>query len=147
MRRELLAIVAALVSALGACASNTGYKYTFDPAANFSGGAKTYTWVTSLPKYSPSSPLEEYIQFSADKVLEAKGWKRVADGPQLVFSVNFEQERFDTYQLRLLNLRATRNDTGDAIWRGTAVGSIDGNAASSELKETVKQILSTFPPS
>jgi hypothetical protein len=145
MRRLAVLATLAVGVAVGGCTSTVSYKYTFDPSANFA-GEKTYAWVNSSPTYSPSSPLEEYIQFNADKVLEAKGWRKVAERPELVFSVSVEHETLSTYQLRLVNLRAARNGTGDAVWRGTASGSIDSNAASSELRDAVSKILANFPP-
>jgi hypothetical protein len=144
MRRLAVLATLAVGVAVSGCTSTVSYKYTFDPSANFA-GAKTYAWINSSPMYSPSSPLEEYIQFNADKALEAKGWKKVADRPELVFSVSVEHEALSAYQLRLVNLRAARN-TGEAVWRGTASGSIDSNAASSELRDAVNKILANFPP-
>jgi Domain of unknown function (DUF4136) len=142
-----LAVLASLAMAVaaGGCSNTVSYKYTFDPSVNFA-GAKTYAWINAAAGYSPSSPLEEYIQFNADKVLETKGWKKVADKPELVFSVSVEHETLSAYQLRLVDLRAVRKDTGDAVWRGTAFGSIDSNAASPELRDAVSKILATFPP-
>jgi hypothetical protein len=144
MRRLAVLATLAVGVAVSGC-TGTVYKYIFDPSVNFA-GAKTYAWINSSPVYSPSSPLEEYIQFSADKVLEAKGWRKVPDRPELVFSVTVEHEALSAFQLRLVNLRAARKDTGDAVWRGTASGSIDGNAASSELRDAVNKILANFPP-
>ena len=148
MRSSMLAVLATLAAgvALTACSSTINYKYTFDPSVNFA-GPKTYEWINPSQGNSPSSPLEEYIRFNADRVLEAKGWKKVADRPELVFSVSLEHDLLSSYQLRLVSLRAARKDTGDAVWRGTAFGSIDGNAGSPELRDAVKQILTSFPPS
>ncbi len=144
--RSMAVVALAAAVALGGCASVT-YKYTYDPAATFS-GAKTYQWARSTSYAGPDALLDGNVRFHADRALEAKGWKKVADQPELVFSPSFEYEimTIDRYQLRLLNLRASRPDTGEPVWRGTAQGSIDASATSGELKAAVNGIVATFPP-
>ena len=147
MRKHRVAAVAALAvwAALCGCFGTIDYKYTYDPAANFS-GQKTYEWVTQ-PSYStPHAPLQDYVLFTADRALEAKGWKKVSDQPELLFAVDLDFDTYDGYQLRGVTLRASRRDTGVSVWRGSALGKIDGSATSPDLQDAVNKILSTFPP-
>jgi len=147
MRKPTVAVLAALAvgAALSGCMSTIDYKYTYDPAANFA-GSKTYAWVAPSLSATPHALLEDYVQFNADRALEAKGWKKVSGQPELLFAIGLEFDTYDGYQLRAVTLRASRRDTGEPLWRGSALGRIDGNAASPDLQDAVNKILSTFPP-
>jgi hypothetical protein len=133
--------------ALTACSSSM--KYTYDPGVSFS-GPKTYQWATQ-PSYSSSqdSLLEANVRFLADKDLAAKGWTKAEQG-ELVFSINGNYPYYYTYESRWvltqLELRAVRRDDGKAVWRGAAAGNIDTSATSSDLKDAVNGIMSSFPP-
>ena len=65
-----------------------------------------------------------------------------------MFSTSFDYEtaNLDRYMLQQLTVRAARRDSGEPVWRGTAQGSIDTSATSSDLKNAVNGILSSFPP-
>ena len=147
MCKPTVAVVVALAvgAALTGCIGTIDYKYTYDPAATFS-GSKTYAWATPSLSATTHAPLEDYVRFNADRALEAKGWKRVSDQPELLFATVLELDTYDGYQLRSVTLRASRRDTGETVWRGSALGRIDGSATSPELQDAVNRILSTFPP-
>ncbi len=147
----LLVVLAALagVATLTACSSSM--RYTYDPGVNFS-GAKTYQWAPPSYNWSHDSLLEANVRFYADRDLEAKGWKKVSDQPELLFSINGNGNYtyYYTYESRWvlsqLELRAVRRDDGRTVWRGAASGNIETSATSSDLKDAVNGILSSFPP-
>jgi hypothetical protein len=129
-------------------------KYTYDPGASFS-GAKTYQWAARPLLYGSTQDdlLEANVRFNADQALEAKGWKKVSDQPELLFSIAGDY-RYEVvsgvssshWVLTQLELRAARRDDGRAVWRGAASGEIDTSATSSGLRDAVNGILSSFPP-
>ena len=89
------------------------------------------------------------VQFLADPLLEKKGFRRVTATPDLVISVrldNYPYSSADSYELRLLSLNVYRADGQTLIWRGTASGSINTDAASGDLNKAVQDILAGFPP-
>ena len=149
-----LAVLAALAGVITLTGCSSSMKYTYDPGVNFS-GAKTYQWAARPLLYGSTQDdlLEANVRFDADRVLEAKGWKKVSDQAELVFSTdgNYKYEAVagvsgSHWVLTHLELRAARRDDGKAVWRGAASGEIDTSASSSDLKEAVSRILSTFPP-
>ena len=144
-----LVVLAALagITTLTACSSSM--KYTYDPGVNFS-GPKTYQWAAQ-PLYSSSqdSLMEANVRFYADKDLEAKGWTK-SEQAEIVFSINDNYPYYSSYESRWvltqLELRAVRRGDGKAVWRGAASGNIDTSATSSELRDAVNGIMSSFPP-
>ncbi len=129
-------------------------RYTYDPGVNFS-GAKTYQWAARPRLYSSTQDglLEANVRFNADRALGAKGWNKVSDQPELVFSIdgNYKYEVVSGvpgshWVLSQLELRAARRDDGRDVWRGAASGEIDTSATSSDLRDAVNGILSSFPP-
>lgn len=149
-----LVVLAALagVITLTACSSST--RYIYDPGVSLS-GAKTYQWAARPLLYSSTQDglLEANVRFDADQTLEAKGWKKVSDQPELLFTMdaNYKYEVVSGasgshWVLTQLELRAARRDDGRAVWRGAASGEIDTSATSSGLRDAVNGILSSFPP-
>jgi hypothetical protein len=130
----------------GGCA--TQINHTYDPSTNF-GPLKSYAWAPGSPPYSPNSLVEANVQSLADPLLEKKGFKRVAGSPDLVISVkleNYPAATSGSYEVRTLDLNVYRADGQTLIWRGTASGSINTDAASGDLRNAVQGILATFPP-
>ncbi len=145
-----LVVLAALVGVTTLTACSSSLRYTYDPGATFS-GAKTYQWVQSSYNSPQDSLLEANVRFYADRDLEAKGWKKVSDQPELLFSIgingNYTYYIYESgWVLSQLELRAARRDDGTAVWRGAASGDIDTSATSSNLKDAVNGIMSSFPP-
>jgi hypothetical protein len=89
------------------------------------------------------------VQYQADQVLEKKGFRKTAENPDMLVSVNYENEigiNQYGYQLRMLTLNVQKADVKQLIWRGTATGTINADAASGDLKNAVEGILKNFPP-
>jgi len=66
-----------------------------------------------------------------------------------VITMNYESGIYlnqDSYKLRMLTLNIFRDRDKELVWRGTAFGTIDTDAASGDLKQAVQDILSNFPP-
>jgi len=144
MGARIAAVALAAGFAIGGCSSTI--KYTYDPVASFS-GAKTYQWAPASSSSAKDALLEDNVRFSAERALEAKGWKK-SEQPELVFAMSYDYEiaTTDRYLVQQLTLRAARRDSGEPVWRGTAQGSIDTSASSGDLKSAVNGILSSFPP-
>jgi hypothetical protein len=160
MGKERLAfLVTVFISALmmGGCA--TAIKYSYDTKANFSEG-KSYTWAQSSAIYQRDPLLEANVQALTDQLLSQKGFSRTSEKADLIISTSYE---FDSgsyqyssqysYQLRLLNLNIYRisltkenaMENKELVWRGTAFGTINTDAASDDLNKAVQGILSNFP--
>jgi hypothetical protein len=88
------------------------------------------------------------VQFFADQVLEQKGFKKTSENPDMLISIETEYEigSYDGYQLRMLTLKIVQRESKELIWRGTAPGTINADAASNELKSAVQNVLAKFPP-
>jgi hypothetical protein len=89
------------------------------------------------------------IKFFADQVLEQKGFKKTSEKPDLLISTDNEYGIYsfnDGYELKTLNLNIYRTEGNELIWRGTALGGINTDAASSDLKNAVSDVLAKFPP-
>lgn len=146
-RRGFVMVV--LVSAaliLSGCA--TSYNHSFDPATGF-GGLKTYGWVSSGITGASSDLIVKNVQYYADQALEAKGFRKTAENPDMLLSVQYENEiGIDEYgyRLRMLTIGIQKADGKQSIWRGTATGSISTDAGSGDLKSAVQGILAKFPP-
>jgi len=168
--KERLALTTALflsVLITGGCA--TSIKYLYDTKTSFP-EQKSYTWAPSSAMYRQDPLLEANVQALADQLLAQKGLTMVPGKSDLMISVSYE---FDStfyqysYQLRALTLNVyrTRRDmpsssdtpkmsmhkenafeNKELVWRGTAFGCINTDAASGDLKKAVQGILSNFPP-
>jgi hypothetical protein len=142
-------VMAVLVSAaiiLSGCA--TSYNHSFDPAMGY-GGLKSYSWVSSGITGASSDLVVKNVQYVADQALEAKGFRKTAENPDMLISVQYENEigiNEYGYQLRMLTIGIQKADSRQIIWRGTATGSISTDAASGDLKKAVQGILAKFPP-
>jgi hypothetical protein len=60
--------------------------------------------------------------------------------------MNYETDYSEPYKLRFLNLYIYRTQGKGIIWQGTAGGTINADAASSDLADAVRKILTNFPP-
>ncbi len=141
-------IVTVLIAAgvmLAGCA--TTFNHSFDPAASYT-GLKSYGWATGSA--GPAQDLVvKNVQYHADQVLEKKGFRKTAESPDMLITISYEHEigvNQYGYQLRMLTLSIQKADGRQAIWRGTATGSINADAASNDLKSAVEGILKNFPP-
>ncbi len=131
---------------MGGCA--TTIKHSYDARTNFA-EQKSYAWAKSSSSYQPDRLLETNVQGLADPVLARKGFARVSEQSDLVITMNYEYDIYDQrngYRLRMLNLNIYRTGNKELVWRGTAFGTIDTDAASSDLKEALEGILTNFPP-
>ncbi|HET6515195.1 MAG TPA: DUF4136 domain-containing protein [Thermodesulfovibrionales bacterium] len=169
--RTLALIATVLVSVLIMAGCATSIKYSYDARTSFS-EQKNYAWGPSSGLYSRDPLLEANVQVFADQLLAQKGFTRTSDKADLLISMSYE---FDTgiyqynynYELRMLtlNIYKIRNDVPlgsemskmsmhreistenkELVWRGTAYGTINSDAASKDLKQAVQEILSNFPP-
>jgi hypothetical protein len=139
----LLAIIFGAGMFLGGCAATINYSY--DPVADFSTGKK-YSWATGSSEYRQDSLIEKNVRYYADQSLKDKGFTLTSDKADFVISMNYTSDYSDPYKVRLLNLYVYRTQGKELIWQGTAEGTIKADAASPELAEAVKKILTNFPP-
>ena len=134
---------------LGGCYGGYGAKYIYDPGTSFS-GLKSYAWTNTASGLGRKESLvATNVQFVADQVLEQKGFKKTSENPDMLISIETESEigAFnDGYQLRMLTLNIYRRESKELIWRGTAPGAINTDAASNDLKNAVRDVLAKFPP-
>jgi hypothetical protein len=128
---------------LGGCAAKINYSY--DPAADFS-TVKNYSWESQMYTYRQNLLIEKNVRYYADQSLMEKGFILNSDKPDFVIAMNYETEYSDPYKLRFLNLYIYRAQSKGMIWQGTAGGTINADAASSDLADAVKKILTNFPP-
>jgi hypothetical protein len=139
-----VALLAAAV--LGGCSST---KYIYDPGTDFS-GFKSYAWASASAMGRRESLVAANVQFFADQVLEQNWIKKTSENPDLLIAIDTEYElgsySNDGYQLRMLTLKIYQRESKEIIWRGTAPGTINTDAASSDLKSAVQSVLAKFPP-
>jgi hypothetical protein len=128
---------------LGGCAATINY--TYDPMAEFSTG-KNYSWASGWSANRQDPLIEKNVRYYADQSLKDKGFSLTPDKPDFIISMNYESEYSDPYRLRFLNLYVYRTQGKELIWQGTAQGTIKADAASPDLAEAVKKILTNFPP-
>ncbi|NPV04032.1 MAG: DUF4136 domain-containing protein [Syntrophaceae bacterium] len=146
MRR--FGVAAALLAAgimIAGCAATINHAY--DPAANFT-GLKSYNWAAGGTG-SGRDLVVKNVQYHADRVLEKKGFRRTAENPDMLITISYENEIGISeygYRLRMLTLAIQKADGRQAIWRGTATGSISADAGSGDLQSAVEAILKSFPP-
>ncbi len=141
-------VVQTLVIALAflICACGPAVKYTYDPAASFSG--RSYNWVGQAAPAWQDSLVESNVRFTADKELGKKGFT-ISDKPDFLISTSYEYESGYYpmgYKLQALSLNISRADTKNVLWRGTVSDCIKTDAGSSDLRKAVQKILSKFPP-
>jgi len=140
--------VAALVAAgvvLAGCAAT--FNHAYDPAASYE-GLKSYGWAEGNAGLAQDI-VAKNVRYHADRVLEKKGFRRTSENPDLLVSVQYENEigiNEYGYRLRMLTLVIQKADGRQAIWRGTATGSISADAASGDLRSAIEGILAKFPP-
>jgi Domain of unknown function (DUF4136) len=169
-RKERLALIATVslsVLLIGGCA--TAIKYSYDTKTSFP-ELKSYTWAPSSAVNKQDPLLEANVQALADQLLAQKGLTMMQGKSDLVLSMSYEFESSlyqYSYQLRSLTLNVykirldmpspsrtatmsmhTDNtlENKELVWRGTAFGTINTDAASGDLKQAVQGILSNFPP-
>ncbi len=143
---SIITVLLAAAFTLAGCAATINY--TFDPTASFA-GLKTYSWTTTEIQGQANDLVVKNVQYLADQVLEKKGLRKATDNPDVLISVSYENEiGIDQYgyQLRMLTLGIQKTDGKQLIWRGTATGTINADAAADDLKSTVEKILKGFPP-
>ena len=126
---------------IGGCAATINYSY--DPLADFS-TFKNYNWVQEASRQDPL--IEKNVRYDADKYLKDKGFTLAPDKPEFLISMNCPPDYYDAYKLRFLNLYVYRTPGRELIWQGTAEGTIKADAASPDLADAVKNILTNFPP-
>jgi hypothetical protein len=142
-------LIGALVLAVlivGGCAK--AIKYSYDISTPFS-GLNSYKWEPSSPPYRQDSLLEANVQFLADQALEKKGFSKTSGKPDLLVSMSYEYEVSNSkysYQLRMMTLNIYKSENKELIWRGSAFGPINTDAASEDLSQAVQDILLNFPP-
>ena len=141
-----IALLLAASILLAGCAATINY--VFDPTASFA-GLKTYNWAEAGNQGASSDLVVKNVQYLADQVLDKKGLRKTVENPDVLISVSYENEiGIDQYgyQLRMLTLGIQKTDGKQLIWRGTATGTVNADAASGDLKSTVEKILKGFPP-
>ena len=141
-------IFVALLTAMIILGGCSGVKYIYNPSTSFS-GLNSYAWTTASGQGRQESLVVTNIKFFADQVLQQKGFKKTSEKPDLLISTSNEYEMStfnDGYQLRMLTLNIYRRESKEPIWRGTAPGYINTDAASNDLKNAVWDVLAKFPP-
>ncbi len=168
--RERLALIMTVflsVLIMGGCA--TAIKYSYDTKTSFP-ELKSYTWAPSSAMNRQDPLLETNVQVLADQLLTQKGFTRMSEKPDLMMSMSYEFENGIyqySYQLRMLTLniykikrdmpspsdmpkmsmqKENATENKELVWRGTAFGTINTDAASADLKQAVQGILLNFPP-
>lgn len=141
--------VAAALFAVGIMLSGcaTTINHAYDPAASFT-GIKTYGWAAGGSS-SAQDLVVKNVWYHADQVLEKKGFRKTAENPDMLITISYENEIGISeygYRLRMLTLAIQKADGRQAIWRGTATGSISADAGSGDLRSAVEGILKNFPP-
>ena len=130
---------------LAGCAAT--FNHAYDPAASFT-GLKSYGWATGGSS-SAQDLVVKNVRYHADQVLEKKGFRKTAENPDMLITISYENEIGISeygYRLRMLTLAIQKADGRQAIWRGTATGSISADAGSGDLRSAVEGILKNFPP-
>ena len=144
-RRAMMATVLSSVLVLGGC---TTFKYTFDMKSSFT-EQKSYAWAPAMFTNQSGRLLESNVQVLADQLLAQKGFRKTAEKGDLEVMVGFTSISYrdkDTYEIEQLTLSFYKTEKKELVWRGTAFGTINVEAASDDLKKAVEGILSNFPP-
>jgi len=141
-RSGVMATVLSSVLLMGGC---TTYKYAFDMKTSFS-EQKTYAWAPATSANQTGHLLESNVQVLADQLLAQKGFKKVPEKADLTIKMGYDSAYRSSYELQGLNLFIYKTENSELVWQGTALGTIDTDAASGNLKQAVEGILSNFPP-
>ena len=128
---------------LGGCAATINYSY--DPVADFSMD-KNYSWTSGALTTQQDPLIEKNIRYYADQSLKDKGFTLTSDKPDFLISMNYTADYYEPYNVLSLNLYIYKTKTKELVWQGTAGGGLKVDAASADLAEAVKKILSNFPP-
>jgi uncharacterized protein YdhG (YjbR/CyaY superfamily) len=125
----------------------TAIKYSYEPRASFP-DLKTYRWAKADQVYYWQDPLlESNVRFLVDRDLEKKRLALKPDKADLIIWMAYELDYYSySYNVRMLTLNISRADSNELVWRGTASGVIQTDAASGELKKVVEGLLANFPP-
>ena len=144
-RWGMMATVLASALLMGGC---TTFKYTFDMKSSFT-EQKSYAWAPAMFTNQSGRLLESNVQVLSDQLLAQKGFRKTAEKGDLEVMVGFTSISYrdkDTYEIEQLTLSFYKTEKKELIWRGTAFGTINVDAASDDLKKAVEGILSNFPP-
>jgi hypothetical protein len=142
----ILFLLAAAAVILTGCAATINY--TYDPAASFA-GLKSYNWTMSGTSSQVNDLVVKNVQYQADQVLEKKGFTKTTENPDMMIWMSYENEigiNQYGYQLRMLTLGIQKAGSKQPLWQGSAMGTINADAASGDLKKAVDGILANFPP-
>lgn len=147
--RFVLMMIAVIMTILVAWGCST-MNHTYNLGMSFE-GLKTYNWVASPTLAKQYSLVESNVKFIADQILDTKGFKNSPEKPDFLISIDYDYEIGSYYQqygsqLRMLTLNIYRAGNKELIWKGTKLGAISTDTASSDLKKAVEDILSKFPP-
>jgi len=121
------------------------FKYSYETKTRFP-ELKSYTWTTSTPSNPSARLFESNVQVLADQLLAQKGFKKVPENADLMIKMGYDSTYRSSYELQALNLFIYKAESSELVWQGTAVGTIDSDAASGNLKQVVEGILANFPP-
>ena len=141
----LMATVLSSALVMGGC---TSFKYAFDMKTSFA-EQKSYAWAPATFTNQTGHLLESNVQVLADQLLAQKGFKKSSEKADLEVMIGFVSSSYrekDIYQIEQLNLSFYKIEKRELVWRGTAFGTINVEAASDDLKKAVEGILSNFPP-
>lgn len=148
-----MATAFSLALLVGGCA--TTVKYTFDMKASFA-EQRSYAWAPSMSpnlegllESKAGRLLESNVQVLADQVLAQKGFKRTSENADLEITMGFVSDHYGSsahYQIQELTISVYSTEKKALVWRGSALGTINIDAASGDLKDAVQGILSNFPP-
>ena len=139
-RWAMMAIALLSVTFMMGCAPT--FKYSYESKTRFA-ELKSYAW-------APSSSLDPLVETNvrdfADQLLAQKGFKKVPEKADLTIKMGYDSAYRSSYELQGLNLFIYKTENSELVWQGTALGTIDTDAASGNLKQAVEGILSNFPP-
>jgi hypothetical protein len=170
-----LALSAVLLTALAGCASTPTVHTDYDPSVQF-GNFHTYTWLQKPEGRSPL--VEQRVVAQIDAHLAGRGWRQVAadgDVGLAAHVITQQQQSVDTfysgpawggygwgrwggpgmatttvrnYEVGTLILDMFDMKTRQAIWRGTASGTVPSSpdAVNTKALAGVDQMFASFPP-
>ena len=156
---------------LSACASTpTNVKTDFDPGTDFA-RFRTYSWI-ARPEGVTSPLVQQRIVEGVDSRLQGNGWKLVPNGDVHVAARVMTSERqtantssvgyigwggfgppttgarVDTYEVGTLVVDMYDGSRKQAIWRGSASGTLDSDPArmTTLLQAAIDKMFAGFPP-
>ena len=142
-RWAVMALALLSVTIMMGCAPT--FKYSYESKTRFA-ELKSYTWATSTSSNQSAHLMESNVQVLADQLLAQKGFKKVPEKADLTIKMGYDSAYRSSYELQGLNLFIYKTENSELVWQGTALGTIDTDAASGNLKQAVEGILSNFPP-